>query len=340
MDGIVTSSLEFSFTGTDIYLFIAIPAVGTIYGFTVSAGGGKNSLGYPDSVSLEFITLDGKDLPNTPAFPVLTSPQYSYCPWSITNLANGPHTVSMNTGPIMLDSIVYTSNDPDPSSSDTPTLTIDTSSSTSATPSVASSHTVTSTTGTSTTIGTSSSTGATPSGSAAVLASHNKPPIGAIAGGVVGGAALILALVVGWMLSRRAKHAKERTTPAMEESASPPDNPLLTQSPAVTVPTTRKSEPASQDAVSAEQFRLLQEEVRQLRQQRAGSSTAGSSIAGSDTASLGRSLSIMKREQTRALVEHGERGDGVTDTLVHTDSGLRLTAGRTVDELPPTYVAD
>ncbi|KAJ7187394.1 hypothetical protein C8R46DRAFT_1342498 [Mycena filopes] len=339
----IPSSLQFNFTGelhtvhrTAIYIFIAIPAVGTpttdtsldARALPVRADSNAGVAPYvgprgPGEAAGQgglftgtsgAITLDGFVLANNPTFPLLAAAQYSHCLWFTTGLADGPHSLKLETSKtaLMIDSIVYTSNDPNLSSSGTPTVV--------------------------STIGTVSSS--TSSGSPTSLASHHKAPVGAIAGGVIGGTALILAFLVGWILSRRKKHTNGPTTPAMQESASLQDHPLLTQSPSVAILTATKTEPPSQDAVSAEQFRLLQEQVRQLSQQRAGSSTAGTSVAGSDTASLGRSLSTMKREQTRALVEHGERGEGVTDTLVHTDSGLRLTAGRTVDELPPTYVAD
>jgi hypothetical protein len=73
----------------------------------------------------------------------------------------------------------------------------------------------------------------------------------------------------------------------------------------------------------------------------ASTSMEGSCAVGSENASRARSFSMMKRDQMRALHDH-ERGVGVgvSDTLVHTDSGLRLTAGRVVDEVPPSYVAD
>jgi hypothetical protein len=70
-------------------------------------------------------------------------------------------------------------------------------------------------------------------------------------------------------------------------------------------------------------------------------SMEGSSAETWESASRARSLSMMKRDQIRAL-QDDERGVGVgvSDTLVHTDSGLRLTAGRVVDEVPPSYVVD
>jgi hypothetical protein len=89
-----------------------------------------------------------------------------------------------------------------------------------------------------------------------------------------------------------------------------------------------------QDSVGiAEQLRAL--EV-QLPKQHAEGSTARSET----NVSVGRSLSTMKREQTRVVQNQAGYSSGVVDSLVHGDSGLRLTAGRMVDELPPTYVAE
>ncbi|KAJ7662752.1 hypothetical protein DFH06DRAFT_1471510 [Mycena polygramma] len=159
---------------------------------------------------------------------------------------------------------------------------------------------------------------------------RKKPPVGAIAGAVVGAVALIFILLVAVIFVRRARHNKWRNTPAMQESRLSTDTlkePLTVGS---SVSDTMPSG-AIQDDV-----RVLREELQQLRQQVQGSSTPGDSEA----ASLGRSISTMKREQTRALQQQGP-GSNVTDSLVHTDSGLRLTASRReVDELPPSYVAD
>jgi hypothetical protein len=74
---------------------------------------------------------------------------------------------------------------------------------------------------------------------------------------------------------------------------------------------------------------MLREHVQQL-EQRVGSSAGDPAVR--------RSLSTMKREQTRVVRENEESYRGV-DSLVHTDSGLRLTPGR-VNELPPNYAAD
>ncbi|KAJ7662724.1 hypothetical protein DFH06DRAFT_1396873 [Mycena polygramma] len=138
---------------------------------------------------------------------------------------------------------------------------------------------------------------------------------------------------------------------------SPPVEPPTTE-PIESPPTERTSSPETQDDSVKEEVRILREQLEELRQQsppRTDEVTAlreelqllrqqvqggnSSTAVETENDSLGRSLSTMKREQTRALQEHGRGGD-VTDMLVHTDSGLRLTAGRAVDELPPTYAAD
>ncbi|KAJ6522218.1 hypothetical protein DFH09DRAFT_1330697 [Mycena vulgaris] len=72
----------------------------------------------------------------------------------------------------------------------------------------------------------------------------------------------------------------------------------------------------------------------------APASSEETSAAGSETASFaGCSLSKMKREQVR-VVRETQAGYETADAFVHTDGGLQLTAGRVVDDLPPTYVAD
>ncbi|KAJ7757353.1 hypothetical protein DFH07DRAFT_1025394 [Mycena maculata] len=88
--------------------------------------------------------------------------------------------------------------------------------------------------------------------------------------------------------------------------------------------------PSVLDTVAlAQELRTLKEEFNQFRQNAEGSSTAIS-----ETTSATRSLSTMKRDQTRALQDHGE-GYSAADAPVHTDSGLRLMVGRrAVDELP------
>ncbi|KAJ7187399.1 hypothetical protein C8R46DRAFT_1059648 [Mycena filopes] len=376
---VVPTGLQFKFTGTSIYIFIAIPAFGIAFAENpTNQPGDSTAFPYPASRFPEgdgYITLDGQA--SNGSFPIGDHAQYSYCVWSTTGLVDGPHSLKFETSgstvdsggnlvhygtAIMLDSIVYTSNDsPEPSPSDTvpptvgvtSTVTVGTASSSdtaastvgkagsaSAIPSGVS-HTASSGSATpSGVLDTASSASASPSGVLhAAVASGAKRPVGAIVGGVVGGIALILALAGGCMLSRQAKRGGGQTPQMMEESAPRQNDPLLTRSPSVPVIAVTNTGPAWQDPMAAERLRLLEEEVHQMRQSRAGSSNARSSVTDSD-ASLGRSLSTMKREQTRALAVHGEGGESVRDTLLHTDSGLRLSAGRMVDELPPTYIAD
>ncbi|KAJ7938869.1 hypothetical protein B0H13DRAFT_2301075 [Mycena leptocephala] len=231
------------------------------------------------------------------------TPQYNVSAYTNTSIPNGPHTFRMGMSTDFdlgfFDYAIFTSDDPDPiasSSSQTPGP-------------------------------------GTPTGSSRTSTPHKKRPVTEIAGGVVGGAALLLVFFVGLMFESGSPSSnaliisKEAVTPAPD--AMPPAQPPQVNSAAP---------PSEQDnaGVTAEQFRILQEELQQLRQRIEGSSTT---VSATRSESPGRSLSTMKREQTRALVEHA-RGSGVTDTLVHTNSGLRLTAGRVADDPPPTYVAD
>ncbi|KAJ7261023.1 hypothetical protein C8J57DRAFT_1232584 [Mycena rebaudengoi] len=94
-------------------------------------------------------------------------------------------------------------------------------------------------------------------------------------------------------------------------------------------------------AALAEQMRLLNAKVERLEVERIEEASTSGSTTSPGGSSLGRSLSTMKSEQTRMLRSHNGYDDGATDSLSHTDSGLRLTAGRIADEAPPpTYQAD
>jgi hypothetical protein len=86
-----------------------------------------------------------------------------------------------------------------------------------------------------------------------------------------------------------------------------------------------------------EEVRLLREKVQRLE---ANTAAVSDSAAGS---SVTRSLSTMKTEQTRALHEgHRVYRDvsEVRDSLVETDSGLRLMADVVGNPPPPLYQAD
>ncbi|KAJ7133925.1 hypothetical protein C8R43DRAFT_1133163 [Mycena crocata] len=100
-------------------------------------------------------------------------------------------------------------------------------------------------------------------------------------------------------------------------------------------PIPHDNHPVAIDPVAAQRIQLLAEQVRRLTEHAEANSAVGSDAA---SVAMGRSLSTMKREQNRP-VQQGQRGPFAADALIHTDSDLRLTAGRVVDELPPTYVA-
>ncbi|KAJ6473417.1 hypothetical protein C8R47DRAFT_1076709 [Mycena vitilis] len=145
---------------------------------------------------------------------------------------------------------------------------------------------------------------------------------------------------------RNCRRKRQRNIPAMGQSRVSTDTQAPPKEPAVLAPVAPapsaplEAPPTDQMASVAtqEEVRILREQLEQLRQRVEGGSSA-TPTTGSETASLARSLSSMKREQTRALQAQRQGGD-VTDNLVYTDSGLRLTVGRAVDEPPPSYVAD
>ncbi|KAJ7271274.1 hypothetical protein C8J57DRAFT_1508227 [Mycena rebaudengoi] len=144
--------------------------------------------------------------------------------------------------------------------------------------------------------------------------SEGKSPRRCDAGGVIGGVALIALALVAFLFLRRRRHSDKLPPGSTAQETDPP--------------------------TLVEQVRLLHEQVQRLGVER-DNAASGSSSSGGGGSSIGRSLSTMKSEQTRALRSHSGYANGASDSLTHTDSGLRLTAGRTVDEAPPpTYQAD
>ncbi|KAJ7240075.1 hypothetical protein C8J57DRAFT_1563062 [Mycena rebaudengoi] len=128
--------------------------------------------------------------------------------------------------------------------------------------------------------------------------------------------------------------------------------PLLLLSVATSVLLSRRSTSREQEKHSVESSvgadtRVLEEQVRGLQEQvermEAARSDGGDSLPSGSAAERGdvaRSLSGMKRDQTRALQE-GELGNHsrVRDVLVHTHTGLNLTAGDP-SAPPPTYESE
>ncbi|KAJ7662716.1 hypothetical protein DFH06DRAFT_1190672 [Mycena polygramma] len=343
----VGGQLEFNFTGTALYIFLALPEQNTWPPLRFSLDGiqvGSRDPGNPSSVSIA---------------------AYNVSVYSNSSIPDGAHTFRMDvaagvSGQIFFfDYAIYTSNDPDPSSSSVSlssgtTLSSSSVSQSSGTTLPSSSHTL----------------------PISADAPKKKPPVGAIAGAVIGAVALICMLVVGLIFARRMKR-KRRNILDLDRSGPPSTETLGFSKEPIAPPVMGDAELPSPDVLGVskvdtpaagtdvlslassapveppqpkepiiptehdepgvkEEVRALREELQQLKQQMQGGINAA---AGSDNTSLSRSLSTMKREQTQALQQHG-LGSHVTDALVHTDSGLRLTAGRAVDELPPTYVAD
>ncbi|KAJ7676656.1 hypothetical protein DFH06DRAFT_1168764 [Mycena polygramma] len=309
------------FTGTAIYLFIAVP---------------NSTVSQSEQIIYNF-ALDSVTDPVPFTFQPQDTAQYNVVAYAKEGLSDGQHSLNMDIGQSILvfDRAVYTSNDPDAIVA-APATSIAASSSGNPSSSV-----LASTSSSSSSVPTASALGESTGSSAAAEVTSNptvttkKVSGGAVAGVVVGILALILACLVGFMLSRRAK--RRAATPRMEESGSVPPPFVWKNFRATTDDGTSETTAENEEdrPEAADRLRVLKEEVQRLEQQ-AGSSAAGSVAS---PPGLGRSLSTMKREQTLALQDQ-ERRVEVVDTLVHTDSGLRLTAGRVVDELPPTYVAD
>ncbi|KAJ7115409.1 hypothetical protein C8R44DRAFT_880708 [Mycena epipterygia] len=148
--------------------------------------------------------------------------------------------------------------------------------------------------------------------SASSLIAAKKTPVGAITDGAVSGIAAILALAAVLFCWRQAQIIAQRGN-------------------------TRRIKIPSRNALP----RVLAQDVCRP--------DAQSSVASDNTStSVSRSIFTMKRDQTRIVREHQYRYSGyghatVRDSLVHTDSGLRLTAQTVADEdggVPPTYVTE
>ncbi|KAJ7249673.1 hypothetical protein C8J57DRAFT_1475186 [Mycena rebaudengoi] len=174
----------------------------------------------------------------------------------------------------------------------------------------------------------------TPTQTSLSVTAKKKTSVAPIAGGVVAGV-LFLSLAVGIFLYRRSRRWNERkpiVIPAREKG-SPKSN--------LTAPMTQHPPQLRIDMEPAppleEEVRLLREKVQRLE---ANTAAVSDSAAGS---SVTRSLSTMKTEQTRALHEgHRVYRDvsEVRDSLVETDSGLRLMADVVGNPPPPLYQAD
>ncbi|KAJ7912259.1 hypothetical protein B0H13DRAFT_1851001 [Mycena leptocephala] len=354
-DGLILTN----FTGTSLFTatyghvqLIFANSPGTAL-YVFFAGSSPNVGGYHQTCQFG---LDGVQDPFSSVF---AGVQYNQLVYENTAMPDGPHTFSiqMSAGfEIYLDYIVYTqvarvlpdtflTSAPFFSSDDPETTAVLVDPSSTATSSAAS-----------TTISGSEPASIphsiAPDTTTSAATAHKKRPVGGIAGGVVGGVVALLALAAAILFCMRARD-KTRSAPALAEgkatpslgslsSPSSPDNFQVEELHAA-VPCARIG-PAEEDPrVLAGRVRQLAAQVQRLEGER---TNARSSIT-SDTTSTSwpggaRSMSMMKRDQTRALREHhnGYTEDMmVRNSLVHTDSGLRMTA-EAVNEVPPTYEAE
>lgn len=163
----------------------------------------------------------------------------------------------------------------------------------------------------------------------------------AIAGGVVAG---VVVLAVLGILLCCLRHRQLSRSPAA--SAERRETPFVTPmsfgiqtafAPAAMVQTDAQALPErfNQLADRMQPFGVGRLDVR--------SPDMRSSVASDNTATSSgpaRSISMLKRDQTSAVMSHqrGYSGYALRDSLVHTGSGFRLTA-EAVDEVPPTYQA-
>ncbi|KAJ7919863.1 hypothetical protein B0H13DRAFT_2319968 [Mycena leptocephala] len=169
----------------------------------------------------------------------------------------------------------------------------------------------------------------TPADSAVHPSTQAKLSTGAIAGIGVGTAFISVMIAVGIYLCLRARKRIARVGGG-HSSQPPPD---ATE----TIPS-----PTAIELVA--EMRMMRSQVERLaadqRRSSAASTFSGleSPTASRDLSTISRSsVSIMKREQSRVLRAINATA---TNSIVHTDSGLRLTAGTSPDEIPPQYAPE
>ncbi|KAJ7429644.1 hypothetical protein B0H11DRAFT_2265178 [Mycena galericulata] len=314
--------------GTAIYLFLAQPSTAIL----ADVGMGCD------------FYIDGQRVgPSYESAPQNVT-QYDMLAYANTSLADGPHTFVCDTTFFRtnFDFLIYTSNDPDPSSSASPSGS-STPTGISSTPSEARS---------------SSPPSPLPAG-AAVTTPKTKDSVSAIAGAALGVAALLF-LLTALCLVRRRRKSDSKSNSSSHSEAGADTMPMLVKQPIDAFPAARRSYLSSSSSspfyAYAESPRASEsgvvDEIRSLRAQmsrleeRVAVTGEGGMERSSAAVPVRRSVSSMKRDQTRALLEDQDFYEG-RDSLVHTDSGIRLFAGRTravgvvdVEELPPTYMAE
>ncbi|KAJ7921898.1 hypothetical protein B0H13DRAFT_1866320 [Mycena leptocephala] len=337
----VNVSIVMNFTGISLYVFFAGPA---------------RTEGYHETCHF---VLDGSSEISVGVY----GPEFAYNSLVYQHTGLEPDsehilTIQTNTldgGEIDLDYIVFTqvislrprrivsdlpclacsSDDPETTTSPVPAPT-------SSTASIGMSSTATSSSPASTTATSVTDSLVPNSTSVTAFITRRKSRVGAIAGGLVGGVVALLALAAllffclparGKLCGPAAEKAPPASTPAQEFHAED-----------LFFDAALEADPR----VLAVRVQRLTAEVERLKVERLAMDRpdARSSVASDTTATSravygpARSISTLKRDQTRAVRDHqyGYSGSSVRDSLVHTESGLRLTA-EAVDEVPPTYEA-
>ncbi|KAJ6577944.1 hypothetical protein B0H19DRAFT_1337789 [Mycena capillaripes] len=217
-------------------------------------------------------------------------------------LANDTHTlVITSTEQIQMDSVVYTFDD-----SLTPT-TQDAASTT------------------------STSASAISTSGPAKGGQTEKPPkprahVGAIVGGVLGGLALTIVLATAVIFFKRRTGRRNKMGRMFLGNPDPATHP----SPQSDV----EADPSAR--VQHNSVLRLEAQIRELQAQTAELRTALGTQP-QRAPSEGTRLAAMKREQIQAVRDHAP-AVLPKDLLLHTDSGIRLTPARQVEELPPQYI--
>ncbi|KAF7349078.1 hypothetical protein MVEN_01429800 [Mycena venus] len=323
MDNVVRA-IEMNFTGSAIYIFLAAASAPTDL---------NQQCGF---------ALDGVQVGDPPLFFLKTpasTARYNILVYANKSIPDGAHTfqiqLSMNTV-VNFDYAIYTSNDLETTSASSPTSTTSSPTSTASLPtSTASSPTSTASSPT--------STSSPPVAGTPAPIPKKKLPVAVIAGGTIAGCALLG--VLGTVLLCRRPRSRE-VSPSIEEAFLPPLGGAVTtpkegtENGAHIAVVHEETSPGDQTTTAlAAKVHALEAQVQQLMTDWTERRARTDSTAGSDVSLLAHSLSTMKREQTRVVRNHQEGYSGA-DALLHTDSGLRLTAGRIVDEFPPTYASE
>ncbi|KAJ7836021.1 hypothetical protein B0H13DRAFT_2423529 [Mycena leptocephala] len=257
-----------------------------------------------ETFSIDGVAADHKD--TTPGW----TQAYNVTVFRVTSLDSGPHFLNMSAssvGSFFLDYVIITQ-------------VVLLCSATSTSPISSASTTVS-----------PSSTMPSASAPADSAVRQTKLSMGAIAGIGVGAAFISVMIAVAIYLCLRARKLAARAGDG--HSSQPPPHATGT------IPSPTATELVAEMRMMRSQVERLAADQRALQR---GSTTSTFSELESPTTSrdfltVSRSVSMMKRDQSRALRATNATA---TNSIVHTDGGLRLTAGTAPDEIPPQYVPE